>query len=565
VSPALTISRLFNRRQSFALAAWAVLGAGCDSPRSKSQSGALKSDPQNGAAQTGRSQASSGLSDPDARRFYERRGGRPAWTEAEALDLTRSFDEARRHGLNPGAFAIRHGAVDDPHQRDIALTIGAFRYARALAFGFVNPQSIEKIFTLERNQADLAAGLERALGEGKLADWLASLPPSDAEYQALSAAYLATIGAGGLASMPERVARCESVPGQSPSSQNAPDHGAPDQNTPTPKTPTLAAPPQSAPNPGTPGQGVQAPSAPAPGASSPTGPPQTATPQSEPGQTAPAPGAPGPSAAADQAAAAQQASPEDANAGFALSRADRARQLAANLERRRWLNRSPATTRIDVNTASCNVVYLRPGNDPWSARMVCGKIGHETPSIQGSFRRLVTNPAWRVPMDIARREIFPKGGGYLRRENMHVVDGRVVQRPGPRNALGLVKFDVQDPYEIYLHDTPSKSLFALPERHKSHGCVRVQNAVGLARLIAGQNGKADAFDEAMGSGKTSSVDVGQAIPVRLLYHTAFADQTGHVTFVRDIYGWNDRLATALGHGPPMDRVNRAGTDADIGP
>jgi murein L,D-transpeptidase YcbB/YkuD len=499
----------------------------------------------------------------------------PAWTDAQAQDLTHSFSEARRHGLNPAAFAVKHPHGDDPFRHDVALTLAAFRYARALSFGFVNPLSIEKIFTLDRNQVDLATGLNRALTDGKLADWFASLPPSDAEYKALSAAYLAAVGSGGLASTPDPVARCQSPPGQSPPGKNAPDHSASDKG-----PPAQAAPPPGTPSQGPPSQGVQNPSPPASGAESQTAPPPAATLQAQPGPPAPVAGAPAPNAPApsapaqgapgqspppEQGASAQQGQAEEAVAGIALSRRDRARQLAANLERRRWLNRSPPTTRIDVNTASCTVVYLRPGNDTWSARMVCGKIGHETPSIQGSFRRLVTNPPWRVPMGIARREIFPKGSGYLRRENMHVVDGRVVQRPGPRNALGLVKFDVQDPYDIYLHDTPSKSLFALPERHKSHGCVRVQNAVGLARLIASQNGKADAFDEAIGSGKTDAVDVGEDIPVRLLYHTAFANQAGHVTFVPDVYGWNDKLATALGQGPPLDGAHRATSDADIGP
>jgi murein L,D-transpeptidase YcbB/YkuD len=197
--------------------------------------------------------------------------------------------------------------------------------------------------------------------------------------------------------------------------------------------------------------------------------------------------------------------------------------------------------------------------------MVCGKVGHETPSIQGDFYRLIANPPWRVPMSIARKEIFPKGRGYLRREHMRVVKGQVVQQPGPRNSLGLVKFDVQDPYQIYLHDTPSKSLFALPDRHKSHGCVRVQNAVGFARLIAGQAGKTDDFDKALASGKTREVDIGEAIPVRLLYHTAFADEDGQVTFVPDAYGWNDKLATALGWGPPRSGAGAEEPDVDIGP
>src|SRR5204863_1519484 len=148
-------------------------------------------------------------------------------------------------------------------------------------------------------------------------------------------------------------------------------------------------------------------------------------------------------------------------------------------------------------------------------RTVVGRDDHPTPSIQGAFHRLVANPPWRIPTEIAEKEILPKGGGYMRREDMHFVGDRLEQEPGPRSALGLVKFDVEDPYDIYLHDTPSKSLFAQPERHRSHGCVRVQNALDLARLIAGQAGKADAFEQALASRDTAEVDIGQAIPVRM--------------------------------------------------
>ena len=124
---------------------------------------------------------------------------------------------------------------------------------------------------------------------------------------------------------------------------------------------------------------------------------------------------------------------------------------------------------------------------------------------------------------------------------------------------------MQDPYAIYLHDTPNKTLFALPDRHKSHGCVRVQDAVGFARRLAGQAGKLDAFNEALASGKTREVDLGEAIPVRLLYHTAHVDEDGQVAVVPDVYGWNDKLAAALDfHAVAADGSGEA-PDVDLGP
>jgi murein L,D-transpeptidase YcbB/YkuD len=95
--------------------------------------------------------------------------------------------------------------------------------------------------------------------------------------------------------------------------------------------------------------------------------------------------------------------------------------------------------------------------------------------------------------------------------------------------------------------------------------VRVQDALGFARLLAGQAGKTDDFNKALASGKTREVGIGEPIPVRLLYHTAVADESGRITFVPDVYGWNDKLATALGWGPPRTRAHSVEPDVDVGP
>jgi murein L,D-transpeptidase YcbB/YkuD len=247
------------------------------------------------------------------------------------------------------------------------------------------------------------------------------------------------------------------------------------------------------------------------------------------------------------------------------SSAAQIRQLAANLERRRWLARTPSAHRIDVNTAGAFLGYFRGGEQAWTTRTVVGRDDHPTPSIEAAFHRLVANPPWRVPDDIAQREVFPKGDGYMASQDMHMEDGHVVQAPGPKSALGLVKFDVEDPYDIYLHDTPSKSLFAASERHRSHGCVRVQNAVAFARGIAAETGKGDAFDRALASQDTSDVDLGQSIPVRLLYHTAYLDQAGRVQLARDVYGTDDALAAALGLGQAAAANRATEPEALFGP
>lgn len=268
---------------------------------------------------------------------------------------------------------------------------------------------------------------------------------------------------------------------------------------------------------------------------------------------------------APPAGAVNGAAPANAAAPAAASPAPQSRQLAANLERRRWLARTPPAHRIDVNTAGAFLGYFKDGGQAWATRTVVGRDDHPTPSLEAAFHQLIANPPWRVPDDIAAKEIFPKGDAYLASQDMQVKDGHVVQAPGPKSALGLVKFDVQDPYDIYLHDTPSKSLFAAAERHRSHGCVRVQNALAFARGIAAETGKADAFDQALASQDTSTVELGQTIPVRLLYHTAYLDQSGRVLIAPDIYGTDDALADALGYSQAAAAQRRTEPDILFGP
>jgi len=397
------------------------------------------------------------IADPVARRFYASRGGRVAWTKGTTQALSQIVAGARAHGLDPAAFAPRQ---IDGLSEDEAVTVAALAYAKALAAGFVDPHRIERIFTLERNRVDLAAGLSQALDRGGLEAWYATLAPQDGEYRALSAAYAAALGQSGLPS--------------------APTNGAP--------------------------------------------------------------------------------------VGSSSAPSDRARQLAANLERRRWLTRTPPAHRIDVNTAGAFLGYFKAGGPQvWSTLTVVGRDDHPTPSIQAAFHRLIANPPWRVPTDIAEKEIFPKGAAYMARQDMRVEDGRVVQAPGPKSALGLVKFDVEDPYDIYLHDTPSKSLFAARDRHRSHGCVRVKNAVPFARSLAAETGKADEFDQALASQDTREVDLGQSIGVRMLYHTAYLGPTGQVQLAPDVYGTDEQLATALGFGQAAAAKRRAEPQILFGP
>ena len=248
---------------------------------------------------------------------------------------------------------------------------------------------------------------------------------------------------------------------------------------------------------------------------------------------------------------------------------ERARTLAVNLERRRWLERSLPATRIDVNTASAMLSYVRDNAIADRRRVVVGEPGNETPELASPLFRLVANPTWTVPRSIQEEEIAPRGDAYMRRNNMEWRDGWIVQRPGPENSLGLVKFDLRNDHAIYLHDTPAKALFAEDDRHRSHGCVRVQDALGFAQMLAAENGVLDQWNEARaqrdedGDLEETMVPLPDAIPVRLLYHTAFLAD-GRLTLVADHYGWDEAVAVALGlPARPRDRVRHG--NGDIGP
>jgi L,D-transpeptidase YcbB len=242
---------------------------------------------------------------------------------------------------------------------------------------------------------------------------------------------------------------------------------------------------------------------------------------------------------------------------------DRARSLAVNLERRRWLERTPPATRIDVNTGAATLAYIRDRRVADTRRAVVGEPGHETPELASPLYRLVANPTWTVPRSIEEREIAPKGDAYLRRNNMERRDGWIVQQSGPRNSLGLVKFDLRNDQEIYLHDTPAKALFGANDRHASHGCVRVQDALGFAATIAADAGVEAEWRRALATGEESFVPLPRPIPVRLFYHTAIVEN-GRVLFLPDVYGWDEEVAVALGL-PPRPRAAAAARRGDLGP
>jgi murein L,D-transpeptidase YcbB/YkuD len=172
--------------------------------------------------------------------------------------------------------------------------------------------------------------------------------------------------------------------------------------------------------------------------------------------------------------------------------------------------------------------------------------GRSTPTFSDSMETVVFRPYWNITPDIQSKEILPKlanDPGYLDRENMEFYrDGgvrRIRQRPGGKNALGLVKFLFPNDFNIYLHDTPAKSLFTKTDRAASHGCIRLEKPAALASWVLGMD--AAQVEEQMNNGPDNrSVRIPHKIPVYIVYFTAYY-RDGELYFGDDIYGRDDAL------------------------
>jgi murein L,D-transpeptidase YcbB/YkuD len=223
--------------------------------------------------------------------------------------------------------------------------------------------------------------------------------------------------------------------------------------------------------------------------------------------------------------------------------------IDANLERWRWAPRSLPGDRIEVNIAAARLTLYQGGSPAMEMRAVVGDPEHRTMLFASQATGVVLNPPWNVPTDIAARELFPREArepGYLARNDYVVANGLIRQKAGPFSALGHVKIELDDPYEIYLHDTPERTLFARSDRALSHGCVRLEHPVELAAaLLAPQGRSADDIEALIEAKATRHVALKTHMPTYLFYWTAEANDDGTVTFHPDRYGWDARLNAAL--------------------
>ena len=260
-------------------------------------------------------------------------------------------------------------------------------------------------------------------------------------------------------------------------------------------------------------------------------------------------------------------------AAMNVSVADRIDQMRVNLERARWVLHEVKGDLVLVNVAGFEVAYFRDDEPVWTSKVIVGRPYRETPIFKSLITYVVFNPTWTIPPTILVKDKLPvikRDPGYLPRNNIRVIDSRgrevdpysvnwsqygagrlppyqLRQDPGEDNALGLVKIMFPNPHMVYLHDTPSKSLFDKDERTFSSGCIRVQKAFELAELVLNDPARwnKETMAEVVATRKMQTVNLSQPVPVLILYWTAQPRPDGQVIFRNDVYGRDPPTLAAL--------------------
>ena len=231
-------------------------------------------------------------------------------------------------------------------------------------------------------------------------------------------------------------------------------------------------------------------------------------------------------------------------------------RLRVNLERWRWMPRATPSDYLYVNVPSYRLQLFQGGLAVASYDIVVGARETPTPQMVSPTASLIVNPAWYVPPSIVRKSGLRAGrDGYVWKPTGD--GGRyLVQLPGPRNALGRIKFNLDNDQSIYLHDTNTKRVFNRNDRALSHGCIRVKDIDQLAAWLLNQgSGDGIALDEALASPRTATLRLPQTWPVYIVYFTADVDEIGAVTNYGDPYGYDAQVLAALDGAPLPSTAN----------
>jgi len=452
--------------------------------------------------------------------FYGKRGYQPAWVRGDrmtpgAQELLRTFAASGREGLSSERYdprilmsvgpqvvqaAVTLSGEDRRARLDVAVTFAFLRYASDLAHGSVDPRGAASLWRVSTRPFDVAALLAQAADGDAPATVLAAVRPAHPQYAALSEAlvrYRRIAASGGWPILPAgaaaKGARNRHAPALRARLQASGD--------------TLKGFQQRH---GLPASGVL-----------------------------------------------DRATLDALNVPVL----DRIHQIELNLERWRWQGWEPEGRTILVNVPTFLLHAYEQGREALTMRVITGSGDSQTPVFDERMDQVVFSPHWNVPANILETEVLPairRDPRYLARKNMEMVRGtdgavQVRQRPGPRNALGLVKFLFPNPFNVYLHDTPGDALFARPRRALSHGCVRLEKPEALARFVL--KGAAEWDDAriaaAMRSGRERFVALPDPVPLRIAYFTTWVDEDGAVMFAPDVYRHDVAQGNLLPRPPAM--------------
>ena len=494
-------------------------------------------------------------------KLYQDSGYRLLWSDgtkpsSAAIALVQELRRAGDRGLDPDDYpgdrlasssaeltGAPHAGPEQWAEFDAGLTLAGMRFMSDLHFGRIDAATVGHNLSVDRVELDVPAALERLAGAVDVAAALDALEPQFRHYALLKkqlARYRALAGEPGLTNLPPLQAKSVK-PGNAYA-------GAPQLQ--RLLTALGDAPPQSGPQPEPPPQILS-------------------TSQSD-------------ALKRFQRRHGEKADGILGSATYAeLSRplSARARQIELTMERWRWLPEELTSAPIIVNIPQFRLFAFESTADSEAQirqmDVIVGKAyqATQTPVFSAAMTYIVFRPYWEVPYSIARKEIVPgtrRDPNYLDRHQMEIVRGfgdtavlpqsadnldavaagtlRIRQRPGPDNSLGLIKFMLPNPYNVYLHSTPAQALFGDSRRDFSHGCIRVSDPVGLAqyvlrdspewtreKILAAMNDGADSF----------TVPLKTPIRVFIVYGTVLATENGEVLFFDDIYGHDERLEQAL--------------------
>ena len=242
-----------------------------------------------------------------------------------------------------------------------------------------------------------------------------------------------------------------------------------------------------------------------------------------------------------------------------ISALARVQQLLLNMQRMRWMPTRPEGTLIIVNIPEFEVYVDSGKNVLFQMDVVVGAEGHSTTMFSGNISQVVFSPYWNIPSSIVRKEVVPglrRDKNYLKKRDMEITGKEgglpvVRQRPGPKNALGKVKFLFPNSFNIYMHDTPEKGLFSRSERSLSHGCIRLSDAPKMADFLLRNSTEwsPEKIKDAMNSGKEQFVRLTDPVPVIITYYTAWVDEKGVLRFADDIYQHDRPMAQKMFENP----------------